>query len=599
MSNILSRRRFVSLLGPACVTATLPVACGRSPEIKTYAGAEQAVPTEAQSKAPAPSRPLKGTHAQNLEQSDAVFSLSIASGDPSERGVILWTRIDPAYYRREQVLRVELARDMMFGELVYEAEIPGAQIDSAQDYCVKLDTHPYLEPFQTYYYRFIYGRYVSRIGRCRTLPESRQEVERLVLAQISCQDFGNGYYGTYQALSKRDDVDFVLHLGDFIYETSGDPRFQKNAIVERQYQLPSGQAVAMDRNDYNTIYRTYRSDSYLRRCLEAHTFIMIPDDHELANDYYWDYEKGAPGIPDHPYQTEAGYTLDDRRRLRKDAIEAWHWYTPTRLSPVSNSQDGQEQYRIYRDFRFGTLAHLSMLDERSFRTGSACGSGDLFGRYFSSCKGVFSEKNTLLGRSQLDWLLSNLQREKTRWHLLGNQVPMAPLRLAGSHQKPILADIDGWDGFAAERSFLLEAVRYLKLDNFVVLSGDLHTGLCGHLKRDFTKAQNFDLDNTVGVEFMTPSISSAHLEELVGQNIKKSGWSEKLIDFLSEKIIKRNNPHLAYFDSKSHGFAIIEIQKSYSDWSSWAVDPLNPEAPAWVQKRYRKWNLNPLLEDRT
>lgn len=596
MPTPVSRRHLLSLMSQGCLAATLPLACGRPNDAKTYSGPNLPLPSLTQAKQPAPYLGNQAGETRDLEQSDSVFSASIASGDPTPNGVILWTRIDPKHYRPDLELIIEVARDLKFTQKVHSASIPGAEITEADDYCVKWDADPFLEPLNSYYYRFIYGRFVSRIGRCRTLPTPQQSLDRLMLGQITCQDFGNGYYAAFRALSQRDDLDFVIHLGDFIYESSGDPHFQKDSIPERSFTLPSGEHYAMDRQDYNTLYRTYRRDSHLQRCLEAHTMIFIPDDHETANDYHWDYALDAPGVPDHPYHDLKRYTLDDRRGLRRDSMRAWQAYTPTRLQKASSEEGDQAEFQIYRSFRFGQLAHISMLDERSFRTNSACGSDSLMGRYVTGCKTAFSDKNSMLGRNQLDWLLSKFEHERARWNLLGNQVPMAPVRLAGSYEKPILANVDGWDGFAAERKFILEAVRYLKLDNFIVLSGDLHTGIASHLKLDFSHAVNFDLDNTVGVEFMTPSISSANLKELITQNLKKTPFSEKIAEFLQEKVIRRNNPHLSYFDSNIHGYATLELTPRACEWSCWSVNTYDPEAKPVLQRRYRKWNLNPLLE---
>ena len=105
---------------------------------------------------------------------------------------------------------------------------------------------------------------------------------------ITCQDYTNGYYGALEQLS-QDDVDFVVHLGDFIYETSGDPRFQRQPFEDRTFSLPSGGEAALNLEDYRFLYRLYRSDAFLQKLLEQHTLIAIWDDHETANDCYWDY----------------------------------------------------------------------------------------------------------------------------------------------------------------------------------------------------------------------------------------------------------------------------------------------------------------------
>src|SRR5438034_1098891 len=204
------------------------------------------------------------------------------------------------------------------------APITADAIGPAADHTVRVDLDGHLAPGERYHYRFVYGCKASRTGRCRTLPAAG--IGALRLALITCQDFTNGYYEVFRHLA-ADDVDFVLHLGDFIYESAGDPRFQMLPFEDRKIILPSDGKVAMDLRDYRHLYRTYRGDPNLQRALERHTFIFIPDDHETANDCYWDWMRDTLGAPDHPRKDDVGAM----RQLKLGSQRAWIDYVPARV----------------------------------------------------------------------------------------------------------------------------------------------------------------------------------------------------------------------------------------------------------------------------
>jgi len=231
---------------------------------------------------------------------EEIFSLSVASGDPTSSGVILWTRIDPRARTGGDNLAFEVAQDPEFNQVIVQGLVEGNELQPERDYTVKIDLDGQLSPNRYYYYRFIYHNTSSCIGRCRTLPMETESIDRMKFAVVTCQDFTNGYYGAFSHLSQEPDVDFVIHLGDFIYESASNPGGGGLPFPDRRITLPSGQSASFGLDDYRHIYRTYRSDPFLQRALEQHTWIMIWDDHETANDCYWDYARDTLGVPDHP-----------------------------------------------------------------------------------------------------------------------------------------------------------------------------------------------------------------------------------------------------------------------------------------------------------
>lgn len=184
-------------------------------------------------------------------------------------------------------------------------------------------------------------------------------------ALLTCQGYTNGYCGAFRHLAADDTIDFVVHLGDCIYERH--------------------------------LYRSYRSDPQLRVLLDRHTVIITHDDHESANDCYWDYVNDTLGASDHPLVGDVAAL----RTLKLHSKRAWLEYVPIRVSANPEETHPHDYSRVYRGFDFGDLARLSMLDTRSYRSPHPCGEGDLFQRYLpNGCSSYSAADRTMLGRDQ-------------------------------------------------------------------------------------------------------------------------------------------------------------------------------------------------------
>jgi len=503
-----------------------------------------------------------------------VFSLSIMSGDPSATGVVLWTRIDPVWYQAGTTLRFQVSDEQSFNSLVLEGEIPASAIGPASDYTARVDLDGQLQSARRYYYRFIYRDVASPIGRCRTAPASGMSVNRLSLALLSCQDYANGYYGAFRHLAQRDDVDFVLHLGDLIYEYATDPHAQSLPFADRQILLPSGGSVALSLDDYRHLYRTYRRDPDLQACLEQHTFIVIWDDHETANDCYWDYDRDTLGAPDHPYTLDATYGNDPSllRQLKRDAQQAWLEYVPARVEVNHNASHPWEHLSIYRRIRLGDLADLFLTDERSYRSPHPCGEGNLFERLLPvGCQDYRASDQTMLGHKQRDWLIDGMTSSSAQWKLWGNQVCFMELALPRDGRR-IPLNVDAWDGFMAERRYLSDAFWQTGVENLCILTGDFHSYAAGYIKRNYQANSNLDRQNVIGTEFLTTSITSANvLDGLAGALDRDPATPDKNVP-IGNRLFGVNNPHLEFFDSAQHGYSVLDLATNACEWSAYAVD---------------------------
>ena len=499
-----------------------------------------------------------------------IFTLSISSGDPRPHGIVLWTRVDPAAIGPDAPGSVafEIASDAGFlaGSVVIRGR---ASLSSAHDYTVKLPIqHTKLEPLRTYYYRFIYNQCASRVGRFKTLPEAGASLERIRFAFISCQDYSNGYYTVLAHLAKED-ADFVVFLGDYIYETVADPSFQ-NAQVRSVPPLPSGGNVAAGLEDYRHLYRVYKSDPNLQAVHERFTFIQLWDDHEFANDCYQDYHPDNNPNPDAP--TPA---------LRQAASQAWVEYgvADVPFDPVATPMDSVQ---VYRTFRFGNLMDLVATDERLYRDGPPC--GDATGqRYLTQrCAAAESATRTMLGGTQREWFLDSVRNSTATWKFWANEVTAMQMKVG-----PDFVTLDQWDGYPAERANLLSNIGFYGVKNFIAITGDIHSFIAGYLKPNFD-----DASTPVGVELVVGSVSSANFTELALSQVPLPSAPLPVPiptppGLGVESVLMAGNPHMKFFNSSTHGYCLMDVAQSGLTCTMKAVTTIRqPQAELYTLKTF-------------
>ena len=468
------------------------------------------------------STPLQAMSRPQLP-SDVSFDYGVASGDPLQDAVILWTRATPREANPSGALSVtwELAEDEAFTKVLRRGSV---ETDLARDYTAKIDVRG-LQPDTRYFYRFSGASEQSPVGRTKTLPATG--VEQIKLAIFSCSNYPAGYFNAYQLAARADDWDAVLHLGDYIYEYgAGGYATERSAEIGRA--LPednSGEILSL--TDYRKRYALYRTDAGLQALHGSAPFIAVWDDHEVTNDTW----KG--GAENH--SAEEG----DFFARRAAAVQAYYEWLPIR-PPM-----GERNPQIYRSFRFGDLLDLHMLDTRVIGrdqqlqfAGYMDEEGNLNAGAFA--KDIASPTRTLLGKSQREWLQQTLTESSAHWQGLGQQVLMGrmhlPVELMTSFyrggdnnltaelielkatslrgeplseqqqarlQRAVPYNLDAWDGYAAEREVLYRQMRE-QGKNIVVVAGDTHNAWFSHLKD-----RNGHL---VGLEFATPSVTSPGME---------------------------------------------------------------------------------------
>lgn len=299
------------------------------------------------------------------------FPQSVASGDPRPQAVLLWTRLQLAPDQVEQALWLQISDTEDFAQ----PRSLALRATTEHDGCVRLRLTE-LQPDSRYHYRFLIdtpqGWRSSPIGRTRTAPASDSEAP-LRFALLSCQDYGGRWYNSLLPLLKEE-LDFVLHVGDFIYETAGDPQFQSENSERRivfddtagALRLGSAERpyyAASSLDNYRQLHRTVRTDPVLQQLLERAPLIAIWDDHEFADDSWQDVATHHDG------------RVDERdRERRRNAEQAWFEYLPADPEGMLDARGAKPARealfpatRIWRGLRFGRVLDLALIDTRSER----------------------------------------------------------------------------------------------------------------------------------------------------------------------------------------------------------------------------------------
>ncbi len=315
------------------------------------------------------------TTEQQAERARAFFPQSVASGDPRHDSVVLWTRAVDPDHAGDTTLTLEVSTDDTFGNLVLKQDGLKALADHDNAIKVKVTN---LSARSTYYYRFVFEhdgeRFLSPVGRTKTAPAPGADVPvKFVVG--NCQDFVGRYYNTWQRLLQLDaDVDAIVFLGDYIYETTGDPAFQSTntlrgvsftepdkALVQKNgiFQYYAAQSLS----NYRDLYKNLRSDPIMQKVHERYAFINVWDDHEFSDDSWGSNATYEDGRKDE--------RQDDRKR---NAEQAFFEFLPIdtggNAAAGAIDVDAEPKFpntRIYRDFEFGKHVKLIVTDYRTYR----------------------------------------------------------------------------------------------------------------------------------------------------------------------------------------------------------------------------------------
>lgn len=517
------------------------------------------------------------------------FLHGVASGDPKQDRVILWTRVTPKAGVDQVQIGWQVATDAEFTNIVTDGI---STTKASRDFTLKVDAAG-LEAGTTYHYRFISEGYTSTVGTTRTLPTGDVDAARFLV--MSCANYPAGYFNVYNAASQRSDIDAVLHLGDYLYEYGMGGYATDQAEALGRAVLPTGELLTLD--DYRQRYAQYHTDLDLQALRAALPFIQVWDDHEVTNDSWKD---GAENHND----GEGDYA-----ERKAAALQAFFEWLPVRPAAPD------DQNTIYRSFDWGNLLSLHMLDTRLIGRDQQLE----YSSYIDPDTGAFdtatfsadiaSTTRSLMGAEQLAWLQTQMSESQASWQVLGQQVLMGRMLLPApvatqqmtlgeygalvqkaqtspgdltAEEQAILAqpsipyNLDAWDGYAYERELVLGTAQSLG-KNLVVLAGDTHNAWANYLTN-----QNGD---TIGAEFATSSVTSPGLEKYLSIPEEEIPASEAAVRSLVNG--------LEYVNLNNRGFMELTLTADKAEATWFFVDTIASKTYQLLTDRQRTLSFDP------
>ena len=492
------------------------------------------------------------------------FDHGVASGDPTNTNIILWTRATPSINKNFQI-EWELSSDINFKNILNSGT---AFAKYSNDFTVKVDAIvPNAYRGKKVFYRFFTNNTYSEIGITKTLPTNNPD--NYNIAFCSCSNHPAGYFNAYKEMAKNNEIDLVLHLGDYIYEYDKDGYATEDSKRFNRVVDPKHEIVSL--NDYRRRHAQYKSDLDLQALHKSKPMIAVWDDHEFTNDS-WKY-----GAENH--QNDEGFF----QSRKANAVKAYLEWMPIR--------ENKSKLKIWRKFEVGNLFQLLMLDTRSIYRDKQLNIEDYFdGNTInkSKYKKDLSLERKLIGLEQILWIKNNLNK-KFKWSIIGQQVLMAQVYLPtifANMNKKILPDYlhkylkiggsnvpyntDAWDGYPKERERLFKELK--KANSVLVLTGDTHNSWLNNL---YDKNNNF-----IGVEIGAPAISSPNTIDTFGS----------LTNAIEEGFVKENK-NVKWTEGKHKGYALLKLTKDKSEVSFIYVNTVKSKVYEVIDTN--KFKINP------
>ena len=468
------------------------------------------------------------------------FNHGVASGDPLEDRVILWTRVTPQQAGPVEVI-LEVSENKNFSKVAYSKKL---HTSSLSDYTIKYDflAKQYCNSDNGFFYRFRAGNSVSETGRSKTFSKN---IKSAKIAIFSCSNFPAGYFNAYQAAAEKNDLDLWLHLGDYLYEYPMGGYATENAEKLGRAPIPIHEMITL--SDYRQRHAQYKLDQGSIALHKHAPLIAVWDDHEFSNDAW---KKGAEN------HSEDGSEGDFYAR-RSAAIKAYYEWMPIR--------EQQNKRRIFRDFKIGKLMHLIMLDTRQFGRDKQIQPKDYLSKSgFYQAKfynDLNSEYRELLGAEQFSWIEDKILNSNAAWTIFGQQVLMTKLKFPDISKtlkaeeipdflKPYLkllglgipSNLDAWDGYPAARNKLYKLMKNAK-KKFISLAGDTHNSWVSELENQSGEK--------VGIELGAPSVTSPGITDVL--NLDENNFVDSIVKL---------NKELQWMNPSNRGYLFLDCTDS-------------------------------------
>jgi alkaline phosphatase D len=487
------------------------------------------------------------------------FYHGVASGDPLEDRVIIWTRVTP-----ENETFIEgnyvIATDTALKQIIKTGNF---STDISRDYTVKIDVDG-LDAGTTYYYAFIALGKRSPIGRTKTTPATDENNVNEVLrfGLVSCSNYEGGYFNAYRTLAERNDLDAVIHLGDYIYEYA--PKEYRNALLPDSARTLFPPNELLSKTDYRSRYSLYRLDPDLARLHQQHPMIVMWDDHEFADNAY------ISGAENH--QANEG-DWDARVKIAKEVYYEW--------MPIRGNADHSH---LYRNITYGKLLDLFILDTRMDERQKPP-------ETFDAADDTLNPRQ-IMSATQFDWLINHMKNSEARWKAVADQIVFSDLNVGFAANDPTNYDeisayenlfLESWEGYRLQRNAIIDSLQKNKINNVLLLSGDSHCSWAFDVTKEpvlyplaqygFLPVAN-PFDSLYGsgytpetgagsacVEICPPSISAANFNEELDSDSLAA-----LFEYIFNIAIPgfpdntNYNPHLKYLDLDQHGYVILDVR---------------------------------------
>ena len=446
---------------------------------------------------------------QYWNESQAPFYHGVASGDPLGDAVIIWTRVTPEI-EQEIVGSWSISLDENMGIVIKSGEFT---TNAKKDYTVKVDVNG-LSSDTYYYYQFEALGKKSPIGRTKTAVTDH--IEFLQFAFVSCSNFEAGYFNALGRIAELNNLDAVVHLGDYIYEYEVG-RYGDTTLG--RLHLPNKEIISLQ--DYRTRYSQYRLDEDFQKAHQMHPFITIWDDHEISNNAY------QTGAKNHQPDKEGDYNI--RKSLAQQAYYEW--------LPVRENNGNT----LYRSFKYGDLIDLIMLDERLAGRSPQVDS--------ITQENFRSPDRSMLGQEQLAWFKAQLKNSRAQWKIIGNQVIFSKLDFSALGRRGGI-NTDAWDGYPVEQEDIMNFLKTNAIPKVVFVSGDTHKAWAFEVPESIDGYKE-DPTTTVAVEFGVTSVTSANTDERISV--------DSTIKVERMSMDPAFNPHLKYNNQRDHGYTLLTI----------------------------------------
>ena len=501
----------------------------------------------------------------SLERQSEVFQHGVASGDPAPDSVVLWTRVTTD--QEMQPISWRVARDPDFSDIVATGE---ALASPVADHTVKVIPAG-LEPGQTYFYQFAVDNVSSSIGRTKTLPT--ENLDRLGVALVSCSNYAFGFFNAYTAIAEDEQIDLVLHTGDYIYEYGSEGWGHETANTIGRPHDPPHETVTLE--DYRRRHAQYKTDAGSKAMHAAHPFVACWDDHESTNNPW----KG--GAQNHQPDTEGDWGT--RRDASLQAYYEW--------MPIREPEPGFTRAEFWRTYRFGNLATLVTLETRHTARGEQVD--------------YLEHADTIVDQASRDAFMANVIEDPTRemlsekmetalseslsqsveagqpWRLIGNASPIARMLVPDVVRLGVIPDqkleegasfgkyalawkgkwnlpfyTDTWDGYPAARERFYQLCRNAGAQDLLVLTGDSHSFWANELASDDGQP--------MGLEIGTAGVSSPG-------DFVETGWSPTVSAEL-DRTFERELTEVRWTDNLHQGYVRIVLTRDQAKVDYMAVE---------------------------